>query len=251
MLELKNISVDIKDEVTGNKQILQNISVTLPDNTFTAVTGPNGGGKSTLAKVIMGIIIPSEGQVLFNGEDITHLSIKERADLGISFGFQQPVRFKGLKVSDLISLASRTKIDREALCVHLTEVGLCAADYIDRPIDDSLSGGEMKRIEIASILARDSKLSIFDEPEAGVDIWSFQNLINIFKRLQEERGESILIISHQEKILSIADTILIVADGKIVNSGTSEEMMPILLATDPACDFCPHYGDLTECQEVH
>lgn len=239
MLELKNISVDISDENGINKRIVDDISLSIADNSFTAITGPNGGGKSTLAKVIMGILEPSEGQVLFNGKDITKASIKERADMGLSFAFQQPVRFKGITVADLLTLAAGEEVERPTLCRYLTEVGLCAMDYIDRQVDDSLSGGEMKRIEIASLIARNTQLSLFDEPEAGIDLWSFNSLITVFKHLQENHGGSILIISHQERILEIADEIIVLSEGKLSARGSSEEILPHLLHGDNICEFCP------------
>lgn len=239
MLELKNITVDVTEESGDIKHILDDISLTLSEDTFTAITGPNGGGKSTLAKVIMGIIEPTSGQIFFNGTDITKASIKERADMGISFAFQQPVRFKGITVSDLISLASKEKPTRDTLCKYLDQVGLCALDYIDRPVDDSLSGGEIKRIEIATLLARGTTLSIFDEPEAGIDLWSFQNLITIFQSMREHQGGSILIISHQERILEIADDIIVLSEGAMINRGPSEIILPHLLREDCACEFCP------------
>lgn len=239
MLELKNIIVEIEDESGGKKNIVDDISFVLPDNSFSAITGPNGGGKSTLAKVIMGIMAPTSGQVLFNGKDITNATIKERADLGLSFAFQQPVRFKGITVGELINLAAKDNLNRGQLCDVLTEVGLCALDYIDRPADDSLSGGEMKRIEIATILVRGTQLSVFDEPEAGIDLWSFQNLITIFKKLQKKRGGSILIISHQERILEIADEIIVVADGKLTEHAPASQILPKLLRGEDICELCP------------
>ena len=203
MLELKNISY----EVEGGKEILRNVSLTIDDR-FVAITGPNGGGKSTLAKIIAGIYQPTGGQILLDGEDITHMSISDRANRGISYAFQQPVRFKGLRVRDLLTLAAGKGTSMAEACEYLSEVGLCARDYIDRELNDSLSGGELKRIEIAMVLARGTKLSIFDEPEAGIDLWSFQNLIRVFEKMYEQTRGSILIISHQERILNIADKII-------------------------------------------
>ena len=227
MLELKNISFSAETD-NGRKDILKNISLTIDDR-FVAITGPNGGGKSTLAKVIAGIIQPTEGQILLDGEDITNLSITERARRGVSFAFQQPVRFKGITVKDLITLASGKKIGVTEACAYLSEVGLCARDYINREVNASLSGGELKRIEIATVLARGTKLSIFDEPEAGIDLWSFNNLINVFENMHAKMGGSILIISHQERILNIADRIIVIADGKISKDGTAKEILPALL----------------------
>lgn len=238
MLELQNVSVAVDTE-NGTKEILDNVSLTLSNDTFTAITGPNGGGKSTLAKVIMGIMPVSSGKVIFNGQDITNLSVTDRAKLGISFAFQQPIRFKGFTARDLISIAAKKEMSTSDLCEYLTKVGLCALDYIDRPIDDSLSGGEMKRIEIATLLARQSELSIFDEPEAGIDLWSFQNLITVFSEMRRDFGGSILIISHQERILDIADEIIVIADGKITAQGERKNILPQLLASDNVCDFCP------------
>lgn len=202
MLELKDISFQVNDE-TADKEILKNINLKIEDR-FVAITGPNGGGKSTLAKLIAGIVTPTSGQILLDGEDITGLSITERARKGISFAFQQPVRFKGLTVKDLITLASGKDISISQACSYLSEVGLCAKDYIGREVNDSLSGGELKRIEIAMIIARGTKLSIFDEPEAGIDLWSFNNLIQVFENMYQKINGSILIISHQERILNIA-----------------------------------------------
>ncbi|MDO4978371.1 MAG: ATP-binding cassette domain-containing protein [Eubacteriales bacterium] len=226
MLELKNISYEAED----GKEILSDISLTIDDG-FVAITGPNGGGKSTLAKVIAGIYQPTSGQILLDGEDITNLTITERAKKGISYAFQQPVRFKGLRVRDLLKLAAGKDTTMDEACHFLSEVGLCARDYIDRELNDSLSGGEMKRIEIATILARGTKMSIFDEPEAGIDLWSFQNLIHVFEKMHEKTHGNILIISHQERILNIADKIVYVKAGKVEKYGTREEILPTLLDT--------------------
>lgn len=234
MLELKNVSYQV-EENTGEKEILKNINLTIEDR-FICITGPNGGGKSTLARMIAGIIQPTTGQILFNGEDITDMSITERARKGISFAFQQPVRFKGLTVKDLITMAAGKDLTLNEACAYLSEVGLCAKDYIDRELNDSLSGGEVKRIEIAMILARGSKLSIFDEPEAGIDLWSFNNLIQVFETMYKKIQGSIVIISHQEKILNIADKVVVIADGEIRAVGTKKEILPTLLnAQDAAC----------------
>lgn len=233
MLELKDISFQVNDE-TADKEILKNINLKIEDR-FVAITGPNGGGKSTLAKLIAGIVIPTSGQILLDGEDITGLSITERARKGISFAFQQPVRFKGLTVKDLITLASGKDISISQACSYLSEVGLCAKDYIDREVNDSLSGGELKRIEIAMIIARGTKLSIFDEPEAGIDLWSFNNLIQVFENMYRKINGSILIISHQERILNIADRIIVIADGEVSAAGSREEVLPKLLGSSEAC----------------
>ena len=233
MLELKDISFQVNDE-TADKEILKNINLKIEDR-FVAITGPNGGGKSTLAKLIAGIVTPTSGQILLDGEDITGLSITERARKGISFAFQQPVRFKGLSVKDLITLASGKDISISQACSYLSEVGLCAKDYIGRQVNDSLSGGELKRIEIAMIIARGTKLSIFDEPEAGIDLWSFNNLIQVFENMYQKINGSILIISHQERILNIADRIIVIADGEVSAAGSREEVLPKLLGSSEAC----------------
>ena len=233
MLELKDISFQVNDE-TADKEILKNINLKIEDR-FVAITGPNGGGKSTLAKLIAGIVTPTSGQILLDGEDITGLSITERARKGISFAFQQPVRFKGLTVKDLITLASGKDISISQACSYLSEVGLCAKDYIGREVNDSLSGGELKRIEIAMIIARGTKLSIFDEPEAGIDLWSFNNLIQVFENMYQKINGSILIISHQERILNIADRIIVIAYGEVSTAGSREEVLPKLLGSSEAC----------------
>ncbi len=225
MLELKNISY----EVENHKEILHDVNLTIDDK-FVAITGPNGGGKSTLAKVIAGIITPTSGQILLDGEDITGKNITERANLGISYAFQQPVKFKGLTVKDLLTLAAGKNTTVAEACNILSEVGLCARDYVDREINSSLSGGELKRIEIAMIIARGTKLSIFDEPEAGIDLWSFNSLIRVFENVYEQNRGSILIISHQERILNIADKIVVIAGGTIKDTGTRDEILPSLLA---------------------
>ena len=229
MLELKNISFTAYNE-DGSKDIIKDLSLNI-DNGFVVITGPNGGGKSTLAKLIAGIIKPTSGQILLDGEDITDLSITERAKKGISFAFQQPVRFKGITVHDLISLAAGRDVSISEACDYLSQVGLCARDYISREVNASLSGGELKRIEIAEILARGTKLSVFDEPEAGIDLWSFNNLIKVFEKMHEKTQGSILIISHQERILNIADKVVMVAGGKIAAEGTKEEVLPKLFGT--------------------
>lgn len=229
MLELKNITFMVQD-ASKEKGILKNVSFTLPDDKFVVVTGPNGGGKSTLAKIIAGIEKPQEGRILFDGEDITDKSITERAKKGISYAFQQPVRFKGITVFDLIRLAAGKDLAVAGACSYLSRVGLCARDYINRDVDASLSGGELKRIEIATSLARSAPVSIFDEPEAGIDLWSFKNLIEVFEGMKERLHGSILIISHQERILNIADEILVVADGEVRRQGSREEVLPELLS---------------------
>ena len=233
MLELRNISYEVDDN-HENKEILKNINLTI-DNHFVAITGPNGGGKSTLAKLIAGIIKPTEGQILLDGEDITDLNITERAGKGISFAFQQPVHFKGLTVKDLVSIAAGREMSVTEICEILSEVGLCAREYVDRELNGSLSGGELKRIEIAMILARGTKLSIFDEPEAGIDLWSFNSLIRVFEKMRDEINGTILIISHQDRILDIADKIIVIADGTVRKVGTKEEVLPELLHTTEAC----------------
>ena len=228
MLKLENVGYRVKDEL-GEKQILKDINLELDDR-FVAFTGPNGGGKSTLAKVIAGIIRPTEGRIWFDGTEITELSVTERAKLGVSYAFQQPVRFKGLTVRDLINIAAGKTLKVSDACAYLSEVGMCARDYIDREVNASLSGGELKRIEIATILARSTKLSIFDEPEAGIDLWSFGNLISVFEKMHEKTKGNILIISHQERILNIADKIVVIADGKVETQGKKDDILPKLLA---------------------
>lgn len=232
MLELQHISYDVEQD-GDNKGILRDINLTINER-FVAITGPNGGGKSTMAKIIAGIYKPTAGRILLDGEDITDLDITQRAQRGISFAFQQPVRFKGLTVKDLITLASGKNIGVPEACNYLSEVGLCAKDYIDREVDGSLSGGELKRIEIAMIMARGTKLSVFDEPEAGIDLWSFSNLIQVFEHLHEKINGSILIISHQERILNIADRIIVLADGQVRSDGGREEILPQLLGEAPS-----------------
>lgn len=237
MLTLENISFGVKDE-KGQKEIIKNLNLSIGENKFVVITGPNGGGKSTLAKLIAGIEKPVSGRILFEEEDITEKSITERANMGISYAFQQPVRFKGIQVLDLIRLAAKKKLSAADACEYLSEVGLCAKDYISREVNGSLSGGELKRIEIATVLARGTKLSVFDEPEAGIDLWSFQNLISVFERMRENTKGSILIISHQERILNIADEIVVIADGQISAQGPKEEILPKLLGTASAVDAC-------------
>ena len=242
MLELRNVSYRVADEV-GRKEIIDDVSFTLEDGKFVVITGPNGGGKSTLARLIMGIIQPTSGSILFNGEDITRKSITERANMGISFAFQQPVRFKGIHVLDLLRLAAKKKMSAAEACEYLSAVGLCAKDYIGREVNASLSGGELKRIEIATVLARGTQLSVFDEPEAGIDLWSFQNLIHVFENMQEHTKGSILIISHQERILNIADQIVLLADGKLEKFGTREEILPGILNAAEGKGFCHRFQE--------
>ena len=225
MLELNNIGFTTND----GKSILNDVNLKIEDK-FVAITGPNGSGKSTLAKLIAGIYIPTEGKIIYNGTDITNMSISERAKLGISFAFQQPVRFKGLKVKDILNIASGGEKTITECCNFLSEVGLCARDYIDRDLDDSLSGGEMKRIEIATLLARNTKLSLFDEPEAGIDLWSFRNLIRVFEKMNEKTRGSIIIISHQERILNIANKIVYLKDGKVDKYEDKDLILPLLLS---------------------
>lgn len=226
MLELKNVAYSV-EEKGQKKHILKNISFQA-DERFTVLTGPNGSGKSTLAKIIAGVIKPTEGKIFLDGRDVTDSNVTERARAGISFAFQQPVRFKGITVKDLISIAAGKDISVGAACGYLSEVGLCARDYIGREVNASLSGGELKRIEIATVLARETKVSVFDEPEAGIDLWSFQSLIKVFENLHDKAGGSILIISHQERILEIADKIIVVKNGEIEREGSAKEVLPTL-----------------------
>lgn len=238
MLEVKNLSFTI-DADGEKKNIINNISFSVADEKLVCVTGPNGGGKSTLARLIAGIEKPTSGKIILNGEDITDKSITERAKLGIGFAFQQPVRFKGLQVFDLIRLAKGDKINVSDACEYLAAVGLCARDYIDREVNSSLSGGELKRIEIATLLAKASTLSIFDEPEAGIDLWSFQNLIEVFRNMRANiKKSSILIISHQERILNIADEVIVVKNGEIAEMGEREKILPNLIGTSAAVGAC-------------
>ena len=231
MLELKNITfeVPVKEGAQETKRIIDNLSLTIPDDRFTVITGPNGGGKSTLAKLIMGVEKPTGGTIEFDGTDITDLSIAERAKLGIGYGFQQPARFKGMKVKKLLDIAAGRKLPMLACNEYLARVGLCSASYLTREVDKSLSGGEVKRIEIATILARDPKLAIYDEPEAGIDLWSFDRLTETFRDIHEARdGRSIVIISHQERIIQLADEIVLLRDGRVEETGAPEELMPRL-----------------------
>lgn len=242
MLELRHICFEVPEN-DASHEILQDVSLTVPAGRLVVITGPNGGGKSTLARLIMGIEKPTSGSIHFNGQDITALSITERARLGISFALQQPVRFKGLQVLDLLRLASGRDITPSDACDYLSAVGLCARDYINREVNASLSGGELKRIEIATVLARGTALSIFDEPEAGIDLWSFQNLIQVFQNMRANiRDSSIVIISHQERILNIANEIVVLRDGRLAMQGPREEILPQLTGTTSALQSCRRIG---------
>lgn len=229
MLEIKHLSYHVEGE-TGGIDILRDISLTVEDKKFVVVTGPNGGGKTSLARAIMGINPATSGQIFWNGEDITNLSVTDRARRGISYGFQQPPRFKGMKVRDLLNVAAGKKMSHDDACSYLTKVGLCARDYIDRDVDTSLSGGEVKRIEIATVLARKSGLMIFDEPEAGIDLWSFARLTDTFREIHDKKEATILIISHQERIIRLADEIVLVANGVVSARGSVEEIYPRIMA---------------------
>ena len=229
MLTLKNLSLTAAD-AQGRADIVKNVSLDVEDGTFLVITGPNGGGKTTLAKLIMGLAAPTGGQILLDGEDITGLSITDRARRGISYSFQQPPRFKGMKVSDLLTIAAGKPLSHDEACSYLTQVGLCARDYLSRDVDTSLSGGEVKRIEIATLLAKNSRIMIFDEPEAGIDLWSFARLTETFRELHEKGGRTILIISHQERIIRLADEIVLIANGEIAGRGTADELYPKLLS---------------------
>ena len=238
MLELKHLSFSVAAE-TAEKEIIHDISLTIGKGKFVVITGPNGGGKSTLAKLIAGIEKPTAGQILLDGVDMTEKSITERAHMGVSYAFQQPVKFKGICVIDLLRIASEKKLSVGDACAYLSEVGLCARDYINREVNGSLSGGELKRIEIATVLARGTVLSVFDEPEAGIDLWSFKSLIEVFERMrQAKRDRTILVISHQERILNIADEIVVLGGGRILNHGPREEVLPTLLGTSSAINAC-------------
>ena len=223
MLELQHLTLTVPAE-NGTTEILKDVSLTIEDKKFIVITGPNGGGKTTLAKVIMGLTTPTAGRIIWNGEDVTGLSIADRAKKGISYGFQQPPRFKGMKVSDLLQIAAGKRLSHSEACSYLTKVGLCARDYVDRDVDTSLSGGEVKRIEIATVLAKDSDLMIFDEPEAGIDLWSFARLTETFQELHDRQEKTILIISHQERIIRLADEIVIIAGGQIQDRGPADKL---------------------------
>lgn len=233
MLELENVSFGVNED-GKNKEILKDINLKI-DNGFVAITGPNGGGKSTLAKIIAGIVTPTGGRIIFDGRDITSLGVTERARAGISFAFQQPVKFKGITVRDLISIAAGGDISVSEACSYLSEVGLCAKDYVNREVNASLSGGELKRIEIATVMARGTGFTVFDEPEAGIDLWSFNNLIRVFEKMHGSGSGSIMIISHQERILNIADRIIVLSNGEVVEDGTAEEVMPHLVNGYSVC----------------
>ena len=234
MLELRNICYSAENDGV-KKDIIKNVSLKLNEK-FIAFTGPNGGGKSTLAKIIMGIIKPTSGRIIFDGKDVTDLSVTDRAKAGIAFAFQQPVKFKGITVTDLIEIASGKKLSVSEICGYLSEVGLCAREYVDRELNASLSGGELKRIEIAVTLARKSKFTIFDEPEAGIDLWSFNSLIRVFENLAAKTAESLLIISHQERILSIADRIIVISDGEVTKDGKGSDVLPGILSASSTCN---------------
>ncbi len=250
MLEIRNLSFEV-DAEGQDKEIIKNISLTIPDRKLAVITGPNGGGKSTLARLITGIETPTEGQILFNGEDITNTSITDRAKMGIGFAFQAPVKFKGITVLDILRLAAGKRLTMAEACDYLVQVGLCARDYIDREINASLSGGELKRIEIATVLAKAPALAVFDEPEAGIDLWSFRNLIEVFEKMRRNiKDSTILIISHQERILDIADQIIVIKDGQVDASGPKEEILPRLIGTPSAmkrCDKEENEGEEAAC----
>ncbi|MCQ2555588.1 MAG: ATP-binding cassette domain-containing protein [Clostridia bacterium] len=241
MLELKNVSFEVTDVNGEKKKILDDINLRFDEDKFVVITGPNGSGKSTLARILMGIETPTSGKIYLDGEDITGKTITERAKLGISFALQQPVRFKGIKVRDLIEIAAGRKMETNEACEYLSRVGLCARDYIDREVNASLSGGELKRIEIASILARGTKIALFDEPEAGIDLWSFQSLIKVFEGMREDLKSSIIIISHQERILNIADEIILIKGGKVHKRGQKKDMILDILGATLEGGVCGKY----------
>lgn len=239
MLELKNLVFEVPADGGGTKRIIDDLSLTIPDGHFTVITGPNGGGKTSLAKTIMGLYQPTAGSIRWNGTDITNLSVTDRAKAGVSYGFQQPPRFKGLKVKDLIALAAgKEDLTPAEGCQYLTQVGLCADDYINREMDSALSGGEMKRIEIATILARKSGLMIFDEPEAGIDLWSFAKLTETFEAIHRRGESTLLIISHQERIIQLADEIVVIEQGQVAMQGPKDDIFPQIMArTLPGCGY--------------
>jgi len=236
MLEIKGLTYHVKDEA-GEKDILNGIDLTIADGAFVVVTGPNGGGKTTLAKAVMGLVQPTAGSIVYNGTELMGKSVTERARLGVCYGFQQPPRFKGLQVTELLSIAAGRKLSANECCAYLTKVGLCTEDYLDREIDTSLSGGEVKRIEIASLLARNASLMIFDEPEAGIDLWSFTRLTQTFENLHKRLDSTMIVISHQERIIRLADEVVLVADGKITARGSFDEVMPLLDMQDASCSL--------------
>jgi Fe-S cluster assembly ATP-binding protein len=249
MLSIRNLDLTASNE-SGTRHILKGIDLDVPDGSFTVLTGPNGGGKTTLAKAIMGIMPADSGSILWDGRDITALGVTERARMGISYAFQQPPRFKGIRVRDLLVLASgKEDLSTADCCRYLNKVGLCAGDYIDREVDSSLSGGEVKRIEIATVLARDSRLMIFDEPEAGIDLWSFSRLTATFGEIRKNSGATVIVISHQERIISLADTIAVVADGRITMCGPRDELFPAVLAgAAPGCRFISGANEGGDCE---
>ncbi len=234
MLKISGLSYHVSDE-GGEKDILNGIDLTVEDGAFIVVTGPNGGGKTTLAKAIMGLVTPTAGSILYNGTELMGLSVTERARLGVSYGFQQPPRFKGLQVTELLSIAAGRKLSANECCTYLTKVGLCTEDYMDREIDTSLSGGEVKRIEIASLLARNAELMIFDEPEAGIDLWSFSRLTQTFENIHKRHENTMIVISHQERIIRLADEVILVANGRIASRGSFDDVMPMMDLTEGSC----------------
>lgn len=235
MLEL----MQIEWVTPEGEQILKGVDLVIPDNKLVVITGPNGGGKTTIAKLIAGLQMPQSGKLVFDGKDITNMNVTDRAKLGIGYAFQQPVRFKGIKVRDLLELAAGESLSDSALCDLLSKVGLCAREYVDREVNAALSGGEIKRIEIASVLARKTKLSVFDEPEAGIDLWSFTSLIQVFEEIRKDLKGSLIIISHQERIMEIADEIIVITDGRVTSQGSREEVLPKLLSSSVSCSKCP------------
>lgn len=243
MLKVENLSFSVTEK-DGRHEILSGISFDVKEGEMLVITGPNGGGKSTLAKVLMGIEKADSGRILLNGEDITGYDIDERAKAGIGFAFQQPPRFKGMTVDKLISLAAGEKKTEAECCDLLSRVGLCAQEYVKREVDNTLSGGEMKRIEIATVLAKPHKLCIFDEPEAGIDLWSFSMLIQQFEEIKKDENQSIIIISHQERIMEMADRVMVIEDGKVAAIGRRGDILPELMKQGPSC--CAYLKKLEE-----